>query len=211
MAVEIRVGATRRFLGCWATIGSASLFSSFSNSPRFPNTLLDGAAVCGALEFGVCGGVVSGRGSGCGCAECVAVTEGTVPSVGVGLLTTPPEGCCKDDCVDTEQVEFERAGLAGGTGAAVVVDALFALAGDCKCVGVGKGVRFATGLLEVAAFCPEEVGPAYGCPNSPGANERAEQKPSEELMISVNPSVDLFWIRMRSQIYLRMKLTKSDL
>lgn len=198
VADEIRVGATRRFLGCWTTLGSASLFSSFSNSPRFPNTLLDGVAVCGALEIGVCGGVVSGRGSAGGCAEFVAVTEGTVPSVGVGLLTTPPEACCKDDCVATEQVEFERAGLAGGTGAVVVVDALFALAGDCKCVGVGKGVRFATWLLEFAAFCPKEVGPAYSWPNSPGANERVEQKPSEELMTNVNPSVDLLWIRIGS-------------
>lgn len=60
---------------------------------------------------GVCGGVVSG--SVGGCAECVAVTDGTEPRVGVGLFTTLPV-CCVDDCVVTEHAELDRAGLAGG-------------------------------------------------------------------------------------------------
>ena len=59
--------------------------------------------------MGVCGGVVSGRVGGC--AECVAVTSGTDPSVGVGLLMSldPEPGC-----VVTEETELDRAGLAGG-------------------------------------------------------------------------------------------------
>lgn len=35
----------------------------------------------------------------------------------------------------------------------------------------------------------------YVWPNSPGANESVEQKPSEELMINVNPSADLLCVR----------------
>ena len=181
----------RRFFVCWAVVCSTSLFSSFSNSPRFPKTLPLVVVLCGALEIGVCGGVVSGRGSVDGCAECVAVTDGTVPRVGVGLFTIPAGVCCEEDCVATEQVELERAGLAGGTGPMLVVDVLFVLIGDGTCVGVGKGVTFAAGVLGLAVLWPTDVDPAYGCPNSPGANERVEQNPSEELMINVNPSVDL--------------------
>lgn len=66
-------------------------------------------------DIGVCGGVVSGRVGGCD--ECVAVTNGTDPSVGVGLLTTDPVACCTAvDCVAIEDTELDRAGLAGGIG-----------------------------------------------------------------------------------------------
>lgn len=61
---------------------------------------------------GVCGGVVRGRPEGC--EECVAVTEGTEPRVGVGLFITAA-ACCVDDCVPTEPTELDLAGLAGGT------------------------------------------------------------------------------------------------
>jgi hypothetical protein len=103
--------------------------------------------------MGVCGGVV--RGSVGGCAECVAVTDGTVPSVGVGLLTTPAGGGCEEDWVATEQVELDRAGLAGGAGPVVFEDAWFVLIGDgtwgdTAWVGVGRGVRFDAGVLGVA-------------------------------------------------------------
>ena len=85
---------------------------------------------------------------------------------------------------------MERAGLAGGTGPVVAVDATFVLTGDGTCVEVGS-VVVAAGVLGFAVLWPTEVGPACGCPNSPGANEREEQKPSEELISSVRPSVDL--------------------
>lgn len=94
---EMRVGATRRFLGCWVTPGSASLLPSLSDSLRFPNTPLEDAEACGVLETGVCGGVVRGRGSVAGCAECATVTDGTLPSVGVGLFTTPAGFCWTED------------------------------------------------------------------------------------------------------------------
>lgn len=58
--------------------------------------------------MGVCGGVVSG--SVGGWAEWVAVTSGTDPSVGVGLLMSLE----LPDCVVTEETELDRAGLAGG-------------------------------------------------------------------------------------------------
>jgi hypothetical protein len=31
--------------------------------------------------------------------------------------------------------------------------------------------------------------PSYGCPNSPGENDRQEQNPSEEVIMSVRPSL----------------------
>lgn len=43
------------------------------------------------------------------------------------------------------------------------------------------------------------MGPVYGCPNSPGENERVEQKPSDELIIKVNPSFDLPGISMKAK------------
>lgn len=65
------------------------------------------------------------------------------------------------------------------------------LTGDGTCVRVGRGVIFADDVPELAGCCAADVDPVYGCPNSPGANERVEQKPSEELMTKVNPSLDL--------------------
>lgn len=118
---ETSVGATRRFFGCCAAPVSASLQSSFSASPavwisRFPNTLLLlfvvlAAPPVGAADMGVCGGVV--RGSVEGWAECVAVTDGTDPSVGVGLLNTAVLWTV-DGCGVCELAELDRVGLAGG-------------------------------------------------------------------------------------------------
>jgi hypothetical protein len=96
---ETRVGAIRRFFGCWTGVVSGPLLSSFSDSlvfraSRFPRTLtVVLAPPCEAVGNGVCGGVV--RGSAEGCAECAAVTKGTEPRVGVGLFTTAP--CWFDD------------------------------------------------------------------------------------------------------------------
>lgn len=108
-----------------------------------------------AVGSGVCGGVVSGSAEGC--AECVAVTSGTDPRVGVGLLTTAP--VCWLGWVATEEAEFERAGLAGGAEALLLAGAWVALTGDGgTCVGVGRGVTLAGGVLELAVWagpvCP---------------------------------------------------------
>lgn len=148
--VETSVGATLRFFGCWVGVDSGALLSSFSDSlavrvSRFPSTLLVVLVLNPAwvgVGRGVCGGVVSG--SADGCAECVAVTNGTQPRVGVGLLTTAP--VCWVDCVAIEEVELERAGLAGGAWALgpealLLAGAWVVLTGDWgTCVGVGRGV-----------------------------------------------------------------------
>lgn len=158
---EIRVGATRRlFGGCCDALFGSSLQSSLSDSlaglaSRFPRTLepVVVGPFCGAAEVGVCGGVVSGSvGS---CAECAAVTDGTVPSVGVGLFTTPAGAGCVEGCVATEQAELDRAGLAGGAGPVLFEDAWFVLTGDgtcgdADCVGVSRGVRFVAGVVGFA-------------------------------------------------------------
>lgn len=73
--------------------------------------------LCETADMGVCGGVDSGSVGGCD--ELVAVTSGTEPRVGVGLLTTDPVVCCAGGCVVTDDTEFERAGLAGGAWAAL--------------------------------------------------------------------------------------------
>ena len=41
----------------------------------------------------------------------------------------------------------------------------------------------------------------YGCPSSPGANERVEQNPSDELMSKVKPSLDL---RLLAKVSIRI-------
>lgn len=97
-----------------------------------------------------------------------------------------------------EEVELVRAGLAGGAWvlgpeALLVAGVWLALMGDFgTCVGVGSGVAWAEGVVELLA---SPVCPVYGCPSSPGANDNAEQKPSEELMIKVKPSLDLYLFR----------------
>lgn len=163
---EISVGAIRRFFGCCvAAVDSEPLLSSFSDSlvagaSRLPRTLpIDGITVFGR---GVCGGVVRGREEGC--AEFVAVTEGTEPRVGVGLLITVAD-CCVDDWVATEPAELDRAGLAGGTWPLLAVAkppllaAWAALIGDGTCVGVGRGVILVEGGFELTGFEPVEVAP----------------------------------------------------
>lgn len=60
--------------------------------------------LCETEDIGVCGGVLRGRVGGC--AEWVAVTRGTDPSVGVGLLITEAE--------EAGVAVLDRAGLAGG-------------------------------------------------------------------------------------------------
>ncbi len=102
-SLETNVGATRRLLGAGrisvslSWLGSLSFESSFSDSlaaniSRFPKTepLIELVALCEIPDIGVCGGVVMGRQGGW--AEFTAVTEGTEPRVGVGLLITLEPG-----------------------------------------------------------------------------------------------------------------------
>ena len=137
------VGAIRRFLGTASSL-SDSLVS------RLPRTLP--LTELGALippPSGVCGGVVHGRVPN----ELLAATLGTLPSVGVGLLVMmPPEPCRWDDCVATDEAEFDRVGLGGcpiepvkgdGDGAAIKEGAEIA-------VGVGVGVTCADETVETA-------------------------------------------------------------
>lgn len=89
-------------------------------------------ALCETPDIGVCGGVVAGK------AEFIAVTEGTAPNVGVGLLITL-EGPVAAWLADSEADEGE--GLAGRTGlgpfAATGVG--FADDGDADVEGPGTG------------------------------------------------------------------------
>jgi hypothetical protein len=65
-------------------------------------------------------------------------------------------------------------------------------------VGVGVGVEWfddcaALTLIAAGVGCRlvcVAVGPVYFSPNSPGAKVTAEQKPSDEVMINVDPSLD---------------------
>ena len=150
----MRVGATRRLFGgcCNASFGSSLLPSLSDSLARFPKTLVPAVVVpfCGGPEIGVCGGVVIG--SVGGCAEFVAVTDGTVPRVGVGLFTTTAGAGCVESCVATEQAELDRAGLAGGMGPVLFEGAWLVLigdgtCGDTECVGVSRGVRFVAGVV----------------------------------------------------------------
>ena len=141
-------------------------------------------------DMGVSGGVVHGSPLNDGFA---AATLGTIPIIGVGLLIM---GC--EDSVAIDEMEFDRVGLGGGGGAgeytAAGVGGLSKEAGAAGAVGVGTGV----GLPEAAEEMVMGEGwrrvgtcPVNGCPSSPGLKAKVEQKPSEELMISVRPSADL--------------------
>ncbi len=178
-----------------------SWLSSFSDSLRFPRTVLLAllASPWDAVDSGVSGGVVRGRVAG-GCAECVAVTSGTEPRVGVGLLTTV-SACCEARCVVTDDTEFERAGLAGGGGTACAGAAFVGSVGVCKADVV---------CAEVPVVCGAVICAVYGWPNSPGAKERVEQKPSDELMIKVNPSFDLAIVSRASSKSDSIILTRLD-
>jgi len=95
---------------------------------------------------------VSGRATGG--AEFVAVTNGTVPNIGVGLFTL--NEVAVEARVAIEEVEFERVGLLGrtpGAGDGVCPAFVFVVVastgvtllkdGEVAMVGVGRGVEFA--------------------------------------------------------------------
>lgn len=116
--------------------------------------------------MGVCGGVGWGRLTGC--EELAAVTIGTWPRVGVGLLVTA--GVCTDDMVAIEDWELDRAGLPGRTvkkgaagegrdgrtaGGGLVRD------GEAALIGVGTGVLFEDEVDRRAGLWRVGCGPEY--------------------------------------------------
>jgi hypothetical protein len=118
-----------------------------------------------------------------------AVMLGMLPPISVGVVMAP---VCGDGM---EHVEFERAGdagrpmgppptaVAGGDGAAN--DAMGPRGGGLANAAVGAGVGGTEMPLGPASS------PVYAAPSSPGENERVEQKPSDDVMRRVRPSVDL--------------------
>ena len=87
-----------------------------------------------------------------GCAELAAVTDGTEPRVGVGLLITLELGVVAVENGVTDEIVEDPVGLVGRAGSAkVAVDGdglgiigqAFTREGDVAIVGVGKGVVLA--------------------------------------------------------------------
>lgn len=141
--------------------------------------------------------------------EFVAAIPGMDDMEGVGASPAPG---ANDDAVAMLETELLLVGLPGraGTkelgdagkpaegclaiGGAVAVDA----PGILDVVGVGVGVEWFDDceavvlIVEGVWWCTrcEASGPVYFSPNSPGENVKAEQKPSEELINSVDPSLD---------------------
>lgn len=74
--------------------------------------------------------------------------------------------------------------------------------GGANCVvGVGVGVLWAEAGTFAAAGCAGDgfvlvgpISPLYTSPSSPGANESVEQKPSDEDITRVSPSLDLMCV-----------------
>jgi hypothetical protein len=64
------------------------------------------------------------------------------------------------------------------------------LRGEGILAGDGSCAWFADEVPAFAGCWAVPTGGVYGWPNSPGANDNVEQKPSEELIIKVKPSFD---------------------
>lgn len=160
------------------------------------------------------GGVHIGTGP-----ELAAARLGTEDMAGVGafmLLASPAPGA-NDDAVATLETELLLVGLPGraGTnelgdagkpaegwrcmGAGVGVDPVMLVP-----VGVGVGVEWfdcAAPMLIAAGICRVLAsGPVYFSPSSPAANVIDEQNPSDEVMSSVAPSLDLVQLVMHHVI-----------
>lgn len=191
------VGAIRRFLG--------SLTSSFSFS--LASRLVPAALTI--MVRGVSGGVATGI--PVTFVELEAVKAGTLPAMSVGLLTTPVG--TDDGCVAIDDVEFDLVGdggrweagsnEAGGDGAANELAELRCW--GCEPLGNGDGGAKLVVGVGVGVFCVEltlfmlappamvlggPISPLYMSPNSPAAKERLEQKPSDDEIINVRPSLD---------------------
>jgi hypothetical protein len=154
---ETRVGAIRLFLDCcWNLSLVWSLVSSFSDSlaalkSRFPRKLL--LVLYDTTDMGVSGGVVKERLDGW--LGFAAVTSGTEPRVGVGLLMTVPAGGCAER-VMMDEADEDRAGLAGrpvfAKGYGTFVFAIIRLAfvkGEAVGFGVGAEVALVDDIFEI--------------------------------------------------------------
>jgi hypothetical protein len=92
-----------------------------------------------------------------------------------------------------DEVLMLRAGLAGRAGPkAEVMDCCRGSVGATGVTGVALGVVCCdTTVLSVDTRMLCETLPSYTMPSSPGEKARHEQKPSDEDIRSVSPSVDL--------------------
>ncbi len=148
-------------------------------------------------DIGVCGGVVSGTPPTEVVVAVAAAMLGTLPNVGVGFVIIAfggGVGAKVDDC--TEEIEFERAGLDGRIVGAGDEGGRDGVGGFGVGPGVACGDAKAAGIV---GWCSVGTLPGYTCPSSPGVKERVEQKPSEELIRRVSPSVDLARVSGRSK------------
>jgi hypothetical protein len=113
------------------------------------------------------------------------------------------EGCTKDEA--TDDTDMDRAGEAGLAGANVDGEAgkldapgsetLRDIAGAADATGVAFGVDCWEDTTEVLIAMGAGValfvsGLGWIWPSSPGEKERAEQKPSEDVIRRVRPSLD---------------------
>jgi hypothetical protein len=141
-----------------------------------------------------------------GGAELVAVTRGTWPIVGVGLLAR----LLTLDMVAIEDWEFERVGECGrilklvcvgagdGWAGGIGTGEAFVRAGDGAAdigrggVGIVDRVFWFVVVVEPTVGCARVgCGPVYIVPSSPGAKVSVEQNPSVEDISRVRPSFDL--------------------
>jgi hypothetical protein len=154
----------------------------------------------------VSGGVHIGTGP-----ELVAARLGTEDIAGVGAFIEvgSPELGAKDAILDTELLRVGLPGLAGtnelgeagkpAEGCLCIGGAVAVTVADMlPVVGVGVGVDMFDGdavvLMAAGIWCcllGVARGPVYFSPSSPGANVTAEQKPSDDVISSVDPSLDL--------------------
>jgi hypothetical protein len=141
---------------------------------------------------------------------------GTDDIAGVGafmLLWSPAPGA-KDEAVAMLDTELLLVGLPGRAGTNELGEAgkpadgclciggavAVAVADMLPVVGVGVGVELFDAwppvVLIAAGVCCGRLwtanGPMYFSPSSPGANVMDEQKPSEDVISSIEPSLDLF-------------------
>ena len=114
---------------------------------------------------------------------------------------------------------MDRAGLAGcgGTKGECICPELCVEGGRTMLAAIDTGVcegvpapgEGAEAACEVDCL-PCVGGACHGVPSSPGAKVRHEQKPSEEEINNIDPSLALFPVSVRTQSMLWMRHTKSS-
>ena len=133
-------------------------------------------------------------------------TLGRFDTTGVGLLMTPV-GCCNEAIVATDEFELVRVGVGGrkegiglGDGIMLADDTCLSKDGTAGAVGVCIGVTSVVPEVEMFVGTLADrlrVWPLYTVPSSPGANANVEQKPSDEHMMRVDPSLDLLQVSLQ--------------